>query len=185
MTINEARAYLSLSAETENIQEVYEDYLFEQKLIFRNKPIIKSVFLKKISKIETAKNAFEILGINDSYMNQSEIYWEFNQNILSNFHQYHRIKNSILQMIFKADSITEIQVCAQKLIELEISYSKPWSKFEVSSEIKSVIDPMDVLSDLKKLESRHIMNYHEFNPNDHKDLKYLKADIARLSKVNH
>jgi len=55
MTINEARAYLSLSAETENIQEVYEDYLFEQKLIFRNKPIIKSVFLKKISKIETAK----------------------------------------------------------------------------------------------------------------------------------
>lgn len=184
MTINEARAYLSLSAETENIQELYDEYLFEQKLYFRNKPAIKSVFLKKISKIELAKSAFEVLGIKDSLMNFPDILWNFNRNILSNFHEYHQKKNTILQLIFNSKELTELMHITPKLVDLEISYSLLWSKFDVHIEKKSVVDPMKVLSDLKKLETRNIKNYIEFHPEVHKDLIYLYAEIARLSMVN-
>lgn len=184
MTVNEARAYLSLSAETENIQELYDEYLFEQKLYFRNKPAIKSVFLKKISKIELAKSAFEVLGIKDSLMNFPDILWNFNQNILSNFHEYHQKKNTILQLIFNSKELTELMHITPKLVDLEISYSLLWSKFEVNSEIISKIDPMQVLSDLKKLELRNVKNYNEFAPEEHLDLIYLNTEIARLALVN-
>jgi hypothetical protein len=184
MTLEEAKAYLSLSAEIDCIQDTYDEYLFDQKLFFRNKPVIKSVFLKQISKIEIARQAYEVLGLDCSFGNLNEISWEFTTNMLSNFHRFYEKKNSILQLIFNSRELNELLNYAQKLLELEISYASLWSNFDVKIEKKMTTDPMDVLADLKKLAAKKIENYTDYKPKEHEHLIHLNAEIARLSIVN-
>jgi hypothetical protein len=189
MNLNEARAYLSYN-ESQDIEEFYDDFIFDQKQFFKQKQVHKKLYEAKFKKINQALHAFETLGIEDK-TNSSKFSFTtptFTSNIQTNFHTYHNCRNSLFFELYNATFLSEIEPIATSIIFLENLYTETWisQKHHFSmGDQTNIIDPMNVLADILLLEKKGIINTEEYNPNIHTDCVFLKADIYRLFCVNH
>ena len=189
MTLNEARAYLSYN-ESQDIEEFYEDFIFDQKQFFKQKQVHKKLYEAKFKKINQAIHAFEILGITEK--SKSSIFAfttpTFSSNIQTNFHTYHNSRNNLFFELYGANTLSEIEPIAASIINLENLYAETWisQKHHFSmGEPTNIMDPMNVLADILLLERKGINQTNEYNPKIHSDCTFLNADIYRLFCVNH
>lgn len=185
MTRKEALAYLNFNEIQDDLDDHFETYLFKQKQFFISRPISKKIFDKQFEKIIKAQLAFKVLGLKSEHeiLTNQEVH--FSNEIKSNFNQYYRSKNNILQAILVAKSLESLITIAKYLLQIEKDYSDLWPNINLHLNNAQKIDPMNVLSDIRQLEKKGINHMSQFNPNDHKELIHLIAEISRLKQLNH
>jgi len=189
MTINEARAYLSFN-DLEEIQECYENYLFEQKCFFREKQVHSKLYQSKFVKLQKSIEAFAALEFKESHDPTDFCYEPVNYTgiILSDFHTFHYGKNQLFALLYQATTISKIKLIADSILDNELRYALTWKEIKVllPEDIPyKIVDPMMVLSDVIALEKKGVVSNKDYNPSLNLDFGNLNAEINRLTKISH
>jgi hypothetical protein len=189
MTINEARAYLSLD-DLEEIQECYENYLFDLKRFFREKQVHLKLYQSKFIKLEKANEAFVTLEFNETF-DSADVSYEpsiYSGIILSDFHAFHRVKNQLYALLYQAINISKIKLIAECILDNELRYAQTWKALNdtLPKDIHyKTVDPMMVLTDILAVEKKGIISNQDYNPLLNLDFGNLNAEINRLMKISH
>ncbi len=190
MTIGEAKAYLSI-ADSDDISDCYDTFIFEQKQFFKQKNIHPKIFESKFLKIDKAREAFAILGIEEKKTTNAFLFEKplLKGMILADFHLYNTVKNSLFSQLFNASTLSEIQLISGYLLENELNYAATWepmkNKLSDQHEFKNWTDPMYVLKDIQSAEKMGVIHVNDFLSTKQEGFNYLKAEINRLNKLNH
>ena len=162
MTINEARIFLNADA-FDDLEDAYEQLLFDQKQYFLLKPCIPKVFESKIEKLNRYQKAAEVLGLeteNTEGINQQIQLAEIS--ILDFYRSYIDQLNGIRKMISQATCFSKLKELAAYRLNLFREYASKWPLFEAFKEgqlLSSEPEPVAFFQDLKQLESDGISTF--------------------------
>lgn len=189
MTLIEARAYLSFN-DLEEIQECYENYLFEQKRFFREKQVHSKLYQSKFVKLQKSIEAFATLEFKESHDSTDFCYKPINYTgiILSDFHAFHRVKNQLFTLLYQATTISKIKLIADSILDNELRYALTWKEMKVllPEDIPTkIVDPMMVLTDILAVEKKGVVSKKDYNPMLNLELQNLNTEINRLTKISH
>lgn len=183
MTKSEARLYLPES-ESESLEEIYEQKLFEWKNFFVNRFPVSKLYQKKIEQLKLLQTAFNVLS--EEKPAESVVGVDFSKSFDSNlklaFHQYAQGRNAIKARLFAARSAEEIAFCAESLLEITRSYARVWKQSDIDTTgvvVSKEPDPMDLLNALNNAEEIGVEKIGQIDmlPVDH----MVKNEAKRLS----
>ncbi len=183
MTPEEAKAYLSFKNDQIDIEEHYEEFLFQQKDFFRQKPISYKLYNKRFLKIEQAIEAYETLGFISVKSNLAFKEVEFNQEIKQAFDLYHLSKNNLFQQLYSTENLSELILIGNNLLNIERQYKACFESVFLADFYLTTPNPMDVLQDIKKLNEKGICFTYQIDSVEHSTFKYLLAEINRLKRL--
>jgi hypothetical protein len=183
MTPEEAKAYLSFKNDQIDLEEHYEEFLFQQKDFFRQKPISYKLYNKHFLKIEQAIEAYETLGFISVKSNQTFKEVEFNQEIKQVFDLYHLSKNNLFQQLYSTENLSELILIGNNLLNIERQYKACFESVFLDDLKLTTPNPMEVLQDIKKLNEKGICFTYQIDSVEHSTFKYLLAEINRLKRL--
>lgn len=181
MNKNEARLLLNIS-EDENLDDVWEGKLFEQKQFFLTRPPIAKVFRSRLSKLEKMYSAYSFLTGNelDSNFDDSKKIDlpKFSNIVKEAFNQQQTERMKLKSLILNAKSPVKLKQVIESWLKLEKLYMEKWlvsENIEVDSEvvISKEPDPMYILEDIKTIEKA---------ANEMITFEYLKNNLSSLPK---
>ncbi len=183
MNQEEAKAYLSFKDDHIDLEEHYEEFLFQQKDFFRQKPISYKLYNKQFEKIERAIEAYKTLGYisGKSTLFLKEV--EFNQEIKQVFDLYHLSKNNLFQQLYSTENLSELILIGNQLLNIERQYKACFESVFLDDLKLTAPNPMDVLQDIKKLNEKGICFIHQIDSVEHSTFKHLLAEINRLKRL--
>lgn len=181
MNKNEARLLLNIS-ENENIDDVWEQKLFEQKQFFLTRPPIPKVFRSRINKLEKLYSAYLVLKDekteSEFIENQYNNFPEFSDCIKEAFNQQQAERMKVKSQILRSENPTNLAKVIENWLELEKRYMKKWTIPEEVEKNSDIIiskepDPMYILEDLKTVEESN---------NEDITFDFLKNNLSSFPK---
>ena len=150
MNNSEIQLYFPHS-EQDDINDLYEERLFEFKQFFISKTIISKVFSAKIEKLKKFEKAYLSLtkSCNETCNSLNVVSNKFKSNeILTVFNDYQIVKNEFKTGILNAKNSDEIIQIIYNLLESNSSYLLKWPDTLVEDDIiiSKEPNPMDILS---------------------------------------
>lgn len=131
----------------DDLFDLYEERLFEDKQFFTTKALLPSVFRKRLLKMEQRESAFcrmtEQAPV--SVENAAET-WIPPLDFCTLFQEFQQKKSSLFQAIFQANRVPELAVKVQQLISLFEVYSLAW---QMETDLENVLlaqepDPVEL-----------------------------------------
>ena len=187
MTEKEIELYFPYNKE-DNIYDLYEERLFEQKQFFLTKPIISRVFNAKVEKLKKFEIAFRKLSNQNlsSIKTKNEQFFVFTKeekSILNVYNQYQNIKNQFKLLILKANNSIEIIELIEEILEVTREYLSLWPKVDVEEDviISKEPNPMDILSSIKEFNLINGFEFSDIIRFQNKCPKPLQLESKRLS----
>ncbi len=190
MTKSEALLFFPFDKSEEEIEEVYENLLFEYKLFFQSKVPIRKVFNSKIQKLKKMHEAFLILGGQiESAIFESDLKLT-NGSMLDVFNQYQRLRNSIKVQLLSVENAVELEKIVNQYLLLEDMYRNYWPQIELDSEEQISVsvepDSMLLLKALKELEGEQISDFSQLQSKssekiENNSLNIIMMEAKRLS----
>jgi hypothetical protein len=182
MTIDEATHYLGVK-DGEDLRDVYAGHLFSFKTFFLNNKIIYSVFGQKIAKLEKIDEAFQVLGLMAPKKNIiSPVASMVQEDMIGNFNDYQRFKSQFLHCIHISESIFEMKMYVQQLMDLHSTFISFWPKTKLEEQnikLSEELDPVDFLKQLYEARTYGICTFAEFRD----EIKEGKASDNRLPNL--
>ena len=190
MTKSEALLFFPFDKSEEEIEEVYENLLFEYKLFFQSKVPIRKVFNSKIQKLKKMHEAFLILGGQiESAIFESDLKLT-NGSMLDVFNQYQRLRNSIKVQLLSVENAVELEKIVNQYLLLEDMYRNYWPQIELDSQEQISVsvepDSMLLLKALKELEGEQICDFSQLQRKsaekiENNSLNIILMEAKRLS----
>lgn len=190
MTKSEALLFFSFDESEEEIEEVYENLLFEYKLFFQSKVPIRKVFRAKIQKLKKMHEAFLVLG-GKTENTVLEIDLKLtNGSMLDVFNRYQRHRNSIKVKLLSVESADELEQLIHFYLKLEDEYRTFWPQIELEEKEKISVgiepDVMLILSALRELELQQICDFSQLaseskEKKENNSLNIILMEAKRLS----
>ena len=172
----------------DNIDDIYDEKLFEFKQFFLNKPTIPKVFKAKIEKIKKFETAFRELKkqtnklTENKHSNYSQLKTE-GVNILETFNNYQKTKNKFKLLILNANNSTALIEVIENLMEITFDYLHKWPY--IKNEEKIILskepNPMDILSSIKEFNLKGGFEFADIIKLQNKCPKLLQLESKRLS----
>jgi hypothetical protein len=172
----------------DNIDDIYDEKLFEFKQFFLNKPTIPKVFKAKIEKIKKFETAFRELKkqtnklTENKHSNYSQLKTE-GVNILETFNNYQKTKNQFKLLILNANNSTALIEVIENLMEITFDYLHKWPY--IKNEEKIILskepNPMDILSSIKEFNLKGGFEFADIIKLQNKCPKLLQLESKRLS----
>ena len=172
----------------DNIDDIYDEKLFEFKQFFLNKPTIPKVFKAKIEKIKKFETAFRELKkqtnklTENKHSNYSQLKTE-GVNILETFNNYQKTKNQFKLLILNANNSTALIEVIENLMEITFDYLHKWPY--IKNEEKIILskepNPMDILSSVKEFNLKGGFEFADIIKLQNKCPKLLQLESKRLS----
>jgi hypothetical protein len=190
MTKSEALLFFPFDESEEEIEEVYENLLFEYKLFFQSKVPIRKVFSSKIQKLKKMHAAFLVLG---GHVESSSLELDLklkNGSMLDVFNQYQRLRNSIKVQLLSVENAVELEKTVKQYLLLEEVYRNYWPQIELDGgeQISISVEPdsMSLLKALKELEGEQICDFSQLNSKstekiENNSLNIILMETKRLS----
>lgn len=180
MTKEEAASILnvSLEADFEEIEEQFEQLLFERKKFFLQKIPIQKLFEPKLKAINQLIEAYELVSEEklEHVTPLKTIMFQFHHsNLLISFNKYHLYRNQLKQSLINASSFNDIEQIATELIKLESTYAALWYQEEIDTQhtiVGTFPDEIQLLNALK--------NYLEMGGKSFEDLKKMKNNPPEI-----
>ena len=190
MTKSEALLFFPFDKSEEELEEVYENLLFEYKLFFQSKVPIRKVFNSKIQKLKKMHEAFLILGGQiESAIFELDLKLT-NGSMLDVFNQYQRLRNSIKVQLLSVENAVELEKTVKQYLLLEEVYRNYWPKIELDGgeQISISVEPdsMSLLKALKELERGQICDFSQLHSKsaekiENNSLNIILMEAKRLS----
>lgn len=180
MTKEEAASILnvSLEADFEEIEEQFEQLLFERKKFFLQKIPIQKLFEPKLKIIHQLIEAYELVSEEklEHVTPLKTIEFQFDHSsLLISFNKYHLYRNQLKQGLINASHFDAIEQIATELIKLESAYAALWYQDELGTQhtiVGTFPDEILLLSALK--------NYLEMGGKSFEDLKKMKNNPPEI-----
>ena len=166
MTEKEALLYFPHDS-NDDLDDLWEERLFEQKQFFLTRPPLAKVFQAKLKKLGLQYQAFLTLKHeNDkikSLSSESENY-SFPEDLIECFNAYHNYRNQFKQELLRAIDFQPLKKVIDSWLAMEAAYAQQW-KIEKSldSEIEVIKskepDPMELMEGLKMAAKKNIETF--------------------------
>ncbi len=148
MEKNEALMFLGISDVLE-LEDAYEQKIFEWKNFFVNRFPIPTLFRSKIKQLEKLDEAYAALGgeVIESSMDVA-IKLEFSSDFKEAFHQFQEQRAQLKSKLFSAFHASEVISVVQGLINLTQAYAEVWNDENLATTgivMSKEPDPMDLL----------------------------------------
>lgn len=142
----------------DDLEDLYEERLFEVKQFLLTRPPIGKVFTSKIKKLEKMQAAYEMLSESTKKVtvhSQEIPHPDFSTIVITCFHQLHNYRTAIKGQVLKSESVSELASILNNWLAVEQKYQKNWIYPEVENDSQDVIiskepDPMELLAGIKK-----------------------------------
>ncbi len=186
MTNKEALLFFPLPKD-EDIEDFYEELLFEYKQFFISKFPINKVFIAKEKKMLQMHEAYEFLGgeQNDREFLNYEIPLNLPSSIKECFEVYQQNRNLLKNKILKSSSYFEITSLINSLLELQRIYSLKWTIVshlpDTEIQISNEPDPMALLLAIKEFNSKGGITFDDLNTKRNISPDLLLNEAKRLS----
>ena len=164
MTENELKIFFPFN-ENDDLDDLFEERLFEFKQFFIQKTIIPKVFEAKIEKLLKIDKAYNILknNLKEQFSTSFKIEnpFEIEQNILTVFNRYQIQKNEIKTQLQQSQSTVELIQYVHTLILLTKFYLDKWVDVPTHKEIvvSKEPDPMELLKAIKEFNLKGGVNF--------------------------
>lgn len=175
----------------DDLEDFYEERLFEVKQFLLTRPPIAKVFQSKIKKLKKMQAAYELLSektaktaINFQALPQPD----FSSIVISCFHQLHDYRTAIKSQVLKSESVTELSSVLNSWLKVELKYQENWRYPETENDSQNVIiskepDPMELLAELKKWDANEpaIKSFKELKENYSFLPNLVQLEVKRLT----
>ena len=188
MTIEEARLFFAVPDEVE-IEEYYEEQLFEYKQFFLAKSPIVKVFQAKLAKLKQMHQAHvTIAGLsNAEVVEASPASVDFPDNLLNAFNAFEGCKRDYKLKLMQASNVEQITAAVENYLQVTNDYRAKWmvADFEESSfdgTLSKDPDPMYLLREIRAFELEGGKVFHDvvkFGTNS-----FLLNEMKRVSLLN-
>ena len=191
MTLEEANLFFPCD-DIEDIEELYEERLFEYKQFFLSKPIISKVYQAKLSKLMKMHEAFLVisgLGINHKIF--SSPHSEFKtSNLKELFDLFQSERNKWKILIQNSRDAIDLKSCVYDVIEMHQKYMQKWPIFDLeNNESISVSIEPDVMQMLKAIKEVNELGYvslvdvkrMQFDKTENNSIRMIVLEAKRLS----
>lgn len=164
MTENELKIFFPFD-KNDDLDDLFEERLFEFKQFFIQKTIIPKVFEAKINKLLKIEQAYNIIKNNHqqkfSITIKVENSFDIEQNILTVFNRYQIQKNDIKSKLQQSQSTIEIIQNVRALILLNKFYLDKWVDVPTDNEIviSRETDPMELLKAIQEFSRKGGINF--------------------------
>lgn len=183
MTIEEAKLFFKLE-EDEDIQDAYDDQLFEFKQFFLSKPIVSKVFKSKLEKLTKFEEAFCLLTNSRFKPLTTEVTSiDFSDQVLEAFQRFEQLKSELKQQISLATTSLELMQKVHLLLEVSYSYYQKWKTSEILPVEIDVIakdpDAMELLTEIRVFNSQGGVCFQDIS--SQKNQPVLMKEMKRVS----
>lgn len=189
MTLKEAKLFFPVE-DHEDIDELWEQRLFDQKQFFLTRPPISSVFNSRIKKLEKQYNAYlRLKKESDSVRtlsNDRDVH-SFPESILETFNDYHQRRNRFKQDLLQAQDFSSVKAIITAWMNMEHAYYDQWKNSESLNDPVEAFkskepDPMDLLDSIKKLTAQEKIETFEALHSNYFDLpELIRKEVKRLT----
>lgn len=170
MTEKEASIFFPIQ-EGDDMQDLFEERLFDFKRFFISHVPLKKVFASKKQKMNQMYQAYQLLSnSNETYQATvfPKIDYEFPTNILEAYKKHERFKGQLKNDLLQSDIIHDIHFLSDQLIELQESYNQNWSTVTITEEpvnlpVSKEPDPMEILQSILAFNKIGGENYSDMN----------------------
>ena len=180
-----AQRYFKTS-DIEEIEELYEQEIFELKQFFLSRAPIAKLFKSRLNKLKKLQEAFEC--IDSSQIKQDfEFYFpEMNDNLLDSYKAFQETKNKIRLQISNELNGSNIIQLVEILINSEKHNAEHWLCLEVFDEDESVIvskepNPIDIQNGIHEYQQTGGKTFEQLKRNENNPPNVLVQEMKRLS----
>jgi ribosomal silencing factor RsfS len=158
MTKEQADLFFPYSPD-DDLEDLWEQRLFEQKQFFLTRPPIRMVWMSRIKKLEKQFQAFLVLTEQEKTEDIVPIQIKneliFSEYFVAAFHQFHKQRNSYKSELLQAQSYNALVELIERWLSTELEYAKYWIVEESkNNDIEAIRskepDPMELLKVLKE-----------------------------------
>lgn len=152
--MNQREALSFLGIEDDDLQDAYEQILFEHKQFFQHKAIIPKVFLSRIQKMQKQLGAFSVLGLREKRTPFTDSLPKWNlENVLESHLLFSRLKFDLKTEIHRSESLSDLISSVEKLMKLHENFASLWfleRDFDTNGlTLSNEVDEMLFLQELK------------------------------------
>ena len=183
MTESEARLFFPFE-EGDDLEDLYDERLFEYKQFFLTKAVVGRVFRAKIDKLLKFEKAYSVVsGTELPTIPEQIISVHFPTIVSEAFAQFEQVKGDIRQKISRARNSTELVPHVEQLIQVVRNYYQAWhSEKDLEIEIDSISkepDSMELLRAIKAFESEGGKTFNDIL--EQKGNEDLQKEMKRVS----
>lgn len=174
------------TSDIEEIEELYEQEIFELKQFFLSRAPIAKLFKGRLNKLKKLQDAFELV---DSSQVKRDFKFDFpkeNDNLLNSYKAFQESKNKIRLQISNELNGSNIFQLVEILVNLEKHNAKHWSVNDDFEEDESVIvskepNPIDILNGIYAYQQLEGETFHQLKRNENNPPNVLIQEMKRLS----
>jgi hypothetical protein len=193
MTPKEAALFLKLE-DLDDVQDRWEEELFDIKRFFLISTPIPKVFTSKLTRLKKYLEAYEVLSGNEipeatEHMTNEEV--SFSDDVELAFHELHKKRTRFKQLIHATDNPYTIECIVKEWLSIEGDYLLKW-KFSESKALEEEVvqskepDPMELLEAIKQWKSSADLSTFQQLHTDFSFLpKKLKIEVKRLTLLSN
>jgi hypothetical protein len=180
MTESEAKLYLPFS-DMEDLEEVYEQKLFEQKQFFLQRMPVSKIIASRMSRLQKIEEAFVYLGGEVELFRSEEVQLKpyLSQVIKETFSIHERNKNLHKLRLNQAQSVEGIRFYLNQLLEITVSYAQKWRMERTATndslKVSTEPDSMFLLEEINKFEE---LGFRSFD-----DLQHLLTESPLVQEA--
>lgn len=185
MTSQEIQLYFPHTPD-DNLEDLFEERLFEFKQFFLTKAVIPKVFRAKIERLKKFDTAYHFAlkrDVNNSSLKTNEPSHFQSNDILTNFNEYQRIKNEFKKCILQTDEASKLILIVDQFLKSTLNYIIKWKNVEIDEEIliSKEPDPMELLKAIKVFNSKGGFEFSDIVLKQNICPKILIIESKRLS----
>lgn len=179
MTKEEARLFFPFTEE-DDLNDLYEERLFEYKQFFLTRPVVKRVFQARLDKLLKMDAAYRVVvdQPESEKLSSTAALPVFPDEVLKAYQLYEQEKAKMRQQLALARDVATIRFQVDALIELTAAYQQKWMNESVMDESINVSkepDPMELL--------RSIRAFEEAGGQTFADVPRINADSVLLNEM--
>lgn len=181
MTKEEALSFFK--GDIEDIDDLYEEQLFELKNQLLSIVPISKIVLPRIKKIEQLSTAYKLLSKHIFSEKYIETNHKFNENILDTYLNYQDAKGKLRLLLLNSLLPENIILYATHLVKLELAFASNW-KSEIIDEkciVSKQPDPMEVLSAIREYNTNGGITFGDLKSTKNNPPELLIQERNRLS----
>ncbi len=174
----------------DDLDDLWEERLFEQKQFFLTRPPIAKVFQARLNKLEKQYKAYLFLsGELDKVkiMNHPEVLYSFPNDVIETFNAYHSSRNIFKHEVLKSSDFNSLRKVIDAWMTLENTYAAQWFYSESKQDDIDVVqskepDPMVILEKLKKARmDKNIKTFDNLQKHFNVLDEVIRKEVKRLT----
>ncbi|RFC53729.1 hypothetical protein [Brumimicrobium aurantiacum] len=158
--MTEEQAHLFFPHEPhEDLEDLWEHRLFEQKQFFLTRPPLAKVWNAKIKKLDKQYEAYLVLTEQNRPLSKIdhslEGVYNFSDQYIEAFHQFHKLRNDFKSELLQAQTFLDLSEVIEEWLKVENKFAQYWSLPSTAENDIEILqgkepDPMEFLKALKE-----------------------------------